>query len=78
MVRLARPDGVTAELWVYPTHGYLQVYTDDSPPTDRPKRAGITVEPMTCAPNAFVTGDGLIVLRPGESHCGSWGYRIAD
>ncbi|SDY93100.1 aldose 1-epimerase [Saccharopolyspora shandongensis] len=77
VVRFARPDGVTAELWVDRTHGYLQVYTDDSPATDRPGRAGITVEPMTCAPNAFVTGDGLITLRPGETHRGTWGYRIA-
>ncbi|KAA5838343.1 aldose 1-epimerase family protein [Saccharopolyspora hirsuta] len=77
VVRFARPDGITAELWVDRTHGYLQVYTDDSPSTDRPTRQGITVEPMTCAPNAFVTGDGLITLRPGETHRGSWGYRIA-
>ncbi|MEV0703740.1 aldose 1-epimerase family protein [Saccharopolyspora sp. NPDC050389] len=78
VVRFARPDGVTAELWVDRTHRYLQVYTDDSPATDRPARAGITVEPMTCAPNAFVTGDGLITLRPGETHRGTWGYRVAD
>jgi aldose 1-epimerase len=78
VVRFARPDGVTAELWVDRTHGYLQVYTDDSPATDRPGRAGITVEPMTCAPNAFVTGDGLITLRPGQTHRGTWGYRITD
>ncbi|MDA3645343.1 aldose 1-epimerase family protein [Saccharopolyspora indica] len=77
VVRFARPDGVTAELWVDGTHDYLQVYTDDSPSADRPARQGITVEPMTCAPNAFVTGDGLITLRPGETHRGSWGYRIA-
>ncbi|MER7082564.1 aldose 1-epimerase family protein [Saccharopolyspora kobensis] len=77
VVRFARPDGPTAELWVDGTHDYLQVYTDDSPSEDRPARQGITVEPMTCAPNAFVTGDGLITLRPGETHRGSWGYRIA-
>ncbi|MER7016218.1 aldose 1-epimerase family protein [Saccharopolyspora sp. NPDC000359] len=77
VVRFARPDGVTAELWVDRTHGYLQVYTDDSPSADRPERQGITVEPMTCAPNAFVTGDGLITLAPGGTHRGSWGYRIA-
>ncbi|MGW1678077.1 aldose 1-epimerase family protein [Saccharopolyspora sp. NPDC002376] len=77
VVRFARQDGITAELWVDPTHGYLQVYTDDSPSTERPTRQGITVEPMTCAPNAFVTGDGLITLQPGETHRGTWGYRIA-
>ncbi|CAM03175.1 aldose 1-epimerase [Saccharopolyspora erythraea NRRL 2338] len=76
VVRFERPGGQHVELWVDRTHGYLQVYTDDSPSQDRPARAGITVEPMTCAPNAFVTGDGLITLRPGEVHEGRWGYRI--
>ncbi|MCX2734319.1 aldose 1-epimerase family protein [Saccharopolyspora sp. NFXS83] len=74
-IRFGLSDGSQVELWVDRTHGYLQVYTDDSPEADRPARSGITVEPMTCAPNAFVTGDGLIVLRPGETHEGSWGYR---
>jgi aldose 1-epimerase len=78
VVRFTRPDGVRAELWVDQTHRYLQVYTDDSPSTQRPPRAGITVEPMTCAPNAFVTGDGLITLRPGQTHRGTWGYRISN
>ena len=75
VVRFERPGGANVELWVDSTHGYLQVYTDDSPSTDRPPRAGITVEPMTCAPNAFVTGDGLITLSPGQVHEGRWGYR---
>ncbi|GAA2775940.1 aldose 1-epimerase family protein [Saccharopolyspora taberi] len=78
VVRFERPGGADVELWVDRTHGYLQVYTDDSPSTDRPPRAGITVEPMTCAPNAFVTGDGLIRLRPGQVHEGAWGYRVAS
>jgi aldose 1-epimerase len=26
------------------------------------------VEPMTCPPNAFATGENLIALKPGESH----------
>lgn len=76
VVRFGRPD-VDVELWVDETHRYLQVYTDDDPSTDRPGRAGLTVEPMTLAPNAFVTGDGVIVLQPGQTHTGSWGYRLA-
>ncbi|MFR9728218.1 aldose 1-epimerase family protein [Saccharopolyspora sp. MS10] len=76
-VRFGRADG-EVHLWVDRAHDYLQVYTDDSPEADRPPRSGITVEPMTCAPNAFVTGDGLIVLRPGDVHEGSWGYRLAE
>ena len=38
-----------------------------------PGQPGIAIEPMTCAPNAFRSGDGLVVLQPGESWSGSWG-----
>jgi aldose 1-epimerase len=33
----------------------------------------VAVEPMTCAPNAFRSGDRLIALEPGQIHTGSWG-----
>lgn len=78
VVRFGRPGGEDVELWVDGTHDYLQVYTDDAPKGDRPARGGITVEPMTCPPNAFVTGEGVIVLRPGQEHRGSWGYRVVE
>src|SRR3954468_23550504 len=32
------------------------------------RRRSVAVEPMTCAPNAFASGDGLVVLEPGETH----------
>jgi hypothetical protein len=66
--------GHQIQIWVDDTHKFLQVYTDDSAP-DRPARAGISVEPMTSAPNAFNSGDGLIVLDPGHTYRGSWGLR---
>lgn len=31
-------------------------------------RTALAVEPMTCPPDAFRTGQDLIVLKPGESH----------
>jgi aldose 1-epimerase len=55
-------------------YGYIQVYTDDGP-TGHPPRSGLTVEPVSCAPNAFNTGDGLTVIAPGESWRGAWGLR---
>jgi aldose 1-epimerase len=36
---------------------------------------GLGVEPMTAAPNAFVTGDGLVSLAPGETHTATWELR---
>ncbi|HEU4945533.1 MAG TPA: aldose 1-epimerase family protein [Kribbella sp.] len=42
---------------------WMQLFTGDAI-----GRAGLAVEPMTCPPNAFVTGENLITLAPGESH----------
>lgn len=78
VVRFGRPGGTDVELWMDESYRYLQVYTDDFPETDRPARAGLTVEPVTCAPNALNTGDGLITVAPGRSHRASWGFRVPD
>src|SRR5205085_54601 len=42
---------------------------------DRPdvRRRRIAVEPMPCPPNAFRSGDDLIVLEPGAHFDGAWG-----
>jgi aldose 1-epimerase len=58
-------------LWVDGRWPYVMVFTGD--PLPDVARRSVAVEPMTCAPNAFRTGDGLIVLEPGETHSGSWG-----
>lgn len=75
-VTVTAPSGRSVDVWSDHTHRYLQVYTDDSPATDRPRRSGITIEPMTCAPDALNSGDGLLVLAPDESYRGSWGFRL--
>jgi aldose 1-epimerase len=50
---------------------YVQVFTGDTLPHDL-RRRGISIEPMTCAANAFNSGDGLLVLQQGEVWSGSW------
>jgi aldose 1-epimerase len=45
---------------------WLQVYTLQAPGHAMHRRA-VAIEPMTCAPDAFNSGDGLIVLAPGQS-----------
>ncbi|WP_103063815.1 aldose-1-epimerase [Actinomyces qiguomingii] len=35
-------------------------------------RRGVAVEPMTCPPDAFNTGQDLILLPTGQSHCFTW------
>jgi len=49
-------------------YNYLQIYTP-------PHRKSIAIEPMTCAPDAFNNGQGLIVLSPLEGINLNWGIR---
>ena len=63
--------GGRATLWVDESFPYVMVFTGDA--LADVARRSVAVEPMTCAPNAFRSGDGLIRLEPGESHSGTWG-----
>lgn len=63
------------ELWFDDAFGYVQLFTGDLPAV---QRGGLAVEPMTCPPNAFRTGEGLIALQPGEEFAARWGIRAAD
>jgi len=60
-------------LWMEPVYRFLMVYTPDAISEASRRRRGLAIEPMTCAPNAFRTGDGLIVLQPGQSTRAAWG-----
>ena len=51
------------------------VFTGDTLAPESRRRA-LAVEPMTCAPDAFNTGEGLRVLEPGESVSGRWGIAL--
>jgi aldose 1-epimerase len=65
-----RLSGATT-LWADDSFPYLMVFTGDGlPDVDR---RSVAVEPMSCAPNAFRSGEGLIRLEPGETHAGAWG-----
>ena len=74
-VRLAGPSGAATTLWMDGLFGYVMVFTGDTLAPDRRRRA-VAVEPMTCAPDAFNSGEGLIVLAPGESVTGRWGISV--
>lgn len=60
-------------LWMDERYRYYMLYTGDTLPDDRRRRRSLGVEPMTCAPNAFASGDGLITLVPGASVVSRWG-----
>ena len=63
--------GTEVSLWVDESYPYLMLFTGDPLPDVR--RRSLAVEPMTCPPNAFRTGDALIRLEPGSSFTSSWG-----
>ena len=60
-------------LWVDDAYGYLMLFTGD--PLADVNRRSLAVEPMTCPPNAFRTGEGLVRLEPGASFRSAWGIR---
>lgn len=74
-VELAAPGGVGATLWMDAGYRYLMLFTGDSLPEPDRRRRSLGVEPMTCAPNAFRSGDGVRALEPGESFTASWGIK---
>ena len=67
--------GAGVTLWLDAKHRWLQVFTGDALPAHA--RESLAVEPMTAPPNAFVTGEDLVVLSPagtdGDEHSASWG-----
>src|SRR5918994_1853378 len=73
---LADPDaGRSVRLWVDDAYHYLMVYTADRVGRQARRRTAIAVEPMTCPPDALVSGADLIELDPGASWHGSWGIQ---
>jgi aldose 1-epimerase len=78
-VRLATADGTRrASIWLGEQYRYLMLFTGDSLPVPARRRRGLGIEPMTCAPNALQSGDGLQVLEPGQSLTGAWGISARD
>ena len=74
-VDLAHPrTGRGVTLWAdAKAYQWLQVFTGDSLPLPSRRVSGIAVEPMTCPPNAFNSGDDLLVLEPGQQFAAPWG-----
>lgn len=68
-------DGTTAAIWVDSSYDFLEIFTADGLAPER-RRRGLGVEPMTCAPNAFNSGEGLQVLDPGQTTTATWGATL--
>jgi aldose 1-epimerase len=77
-VGLRAPDGSRrVTVWASPEYEYLMVFTGDTLAEDQ-RRRGLAIEPMTCAPDAFRSGAGLVRLEPGERHVASWGIEPVE
>jgi aldose 1-epimerase len=73
VVRLDAPDGSSGvDLWLGEGADYLQVFSGDTLAAPR-RRTGLAVEPMSCPPDAFNSGEGLVALDPGATHLLRWG-----
>jgi aldose 1-epimerase len=71
-VELHDPDGETrVSLWLDESYPYLTLFTGDTQPSV--DRRSLAVEPITCPPNAFRSGDSIVTLQPGESTTSVWG-----
>ena len=77
-LRAARgSSGHELRLWVGEGYRWLQVFTGD-PLEPARRRKALAIEPMTCPPNAFVTGNDLLILQPGQTVAHSWGIRVSS
>src|ERR1019366_741876 len=56
-------DAAAVTLWLGEAFSHLMVYTGDPLAAER-RRRGLAVEPMSCAPNVFAGGEGLVLLQP--------------
>lgn len=73
--RLIAPDESRVELWVDEHYPYLEIYTGDTLAPERERR-GMGAEPMTCPPDAFRSGEGVLRLDPGQAVTSAWGVRL--
>jgi aldose 1-epimerase len=63
--------GRAVTLWMDESYRYVMLFTGDTRPDVN--RRSLAVEPMTCPPNAFRTGESVIRLEPGQSFTAAWG-----
>jgi aldose 1-epimerase len=63
-------------VWMDGAFRHVTVYTGETVQPVTRRRHGLAIEPMTCPPNAFVSGEDLLVLDPNETWNGRWGISI--
>lgn len=54
---------------------WVQVFTGKATPDGSRAEPGVAVEPMSCPADAFNSGDGVVLLGPGETWSARWGVQ---
>lgn len=75
---LSAADGRSVQLWQDENCSFVQVFTTRKFPKNGGLGLAVAVEPMTAAPNAFNTGEGLTWLEPDEHWSVTWGIRYSE
>ncbi len=70
-IALHDPSGRSLIFWVGTGYDYVMVFSGDTLPDVA--RRSLAVEPMTCPPNAFRSGESVIELEPGDAFTAEWG-----
>ena len=63
--------GAGVTVWLDQAYRYVMIFSGD--PLPDVNRRSLAVEPMTCPPNAFRTGQDVVRLEPGTSFTSTWG-----
>ncbi len=74
-VHLSTDDRGPVSIWADEHHHWFQVFTGDHLADQSRRRTAVAVEPMTCPPNAFRTGEDLIILEPDDEVALNWGIQ---
>jgi aldose 1-epimerase len=72
-IELEAPSGRRVALWVGEGFDHVMVFTGDTVEPRSRRRRGIAIEPMTCPPNAFASGQGVVRLDAGSTWQATWG-----
>ena len=72
---LSGSSGTQLAVWCDRGYRWLQVFTGDTLEPGR-RRKAVAIEPMTCPPNAYVSGDDVLVLQPSQAVTHTWGIQV--
>jgi aldose 1-epimerase len=69
-------DRPEVSVWGDGAFGWVQVFTDKGEDQGVDGVRGVAVEPLSCPADAFNSGEGLVVLEPGQQWSGQWGLVV--